>query len=105
MMIPTCATAVGLSITSRFVGPDLVLLAAATTASEAECPACHTRSSHVHSYYLHTVADLPAHGRRVVWRVTARRFRCRNVGCPRAVFCERLPAIRPHARATDPLVC
>jgi transposase len=32
-----------------------------------------------------------------------RRFRCRTPSCPRAVFCERLPAIRLHARATDSL--
>ena len=39
----------------------------------------------------------------MVWRITARRFRCRTAGCSRTVFCERLPSIRPHARATEPL--
>lgn len=43
-------------------------------------------------------------GRRVVLRVTARRFFCRSPGCARAVFCERLPALaHPRARATDRL--
>jgi transposase len=93
----------GLSITSRFVGADLIVLAAVTTPPDATCPVCRTPSAHVHSRYLRTVADLPSHGRRVVWRITARRFRCRHGGCPRTVFCERLPVIRPHARATDPL--
>lgn len=104
MPAPLCFVPVGLSVTARFVGTELVLIAAVTTASDATCPVCRTPSTHVHSRYLRTVADLPAHGRRVVWRVTARRFRCRHGGCPRTVFCERLPEIRPHARATDHVV-
>jgi hypothetical protein len=85
-----------LRTTARFDGTDLIVIAAVTTAPDAACPVCHTHSSHVHSRYLRTVAGQSAHGRRVVWRVTARRFRCRNDGCSRTVFCERLPAIRPH---------
>lgn len=104
MTVHASVLPVGLSVTSRSVGTQLVLIAAATTAPDAACPVCHTRSSHVHSHYLRTVADLPSHGRRVVWRVTARRFRCRNGECSRTVFCERLPSIRPHARGTHPLV-
>lgn len=98
-----CVFPSGLRVTSRFVGPDLVVIAAVTTSPDAPCPACRTQSSHVHSRYLRTVADLPSHGRRVVWRITARRFRCRTAGCSRTVFCERLLSIRPHARATEPL--
>ena len=93
-----------MSVTARFVGTELVLIAAVTTASDAPCPGCRTPSAHVHRRYVRTVADLPAQGRRVVWRVTARRFRCRNGECSRTVFCERRPSIHPPARATDPLV-
>jgi transposase len=103
MMISPCVAPVGLTITSRYVGTELVLISAVTTAPDAVCPACRTPSAHVHSHYLRTVADLPVHGRRVGWRITVRRFRCRTAGCSRTVFCERLPTIRPHARATDPL--
>ena len=49
----------GLSITSRFVDTGLVVIAAVTTTPDAVCPACRVRSSHVHSRYLRTVADLP----------------------------------------------
>lgn len=104
MPAPSCFVPVGLSVTCRSVGTDLVVIAAVTTASDATCPVCRTPSTHVHSRYLRTVADRPSHGRRVVWRITARRFRCRNGGCPRSVFCERLPEVRPHARATESLV-
>lgn len=87
----------------RFAGTDLIVTAAVTTSPDAPCPACQTPSCHVHTRSLRTVADLPSHGRRVGWRITARRFRCRTPSCPRAVFRERLPAIRLHARATDAL--
>lgn len=99
MPAPSRFVPVGLSVTCQSVGTDLVLIAAVTTTPTAVCPVCHTHSSHVHSRSLRTVADLPALGR----RVTVRRFRCRTAGCPRAVFSERLPAIRPHARATESL--
>jgi transposase len=34
--------------------------------------------------------------------VTAHRYRCRNLECPRKIFCERLPHVaRAHARQTD----
>jgi transposase len=50
------------------------------------------------------VADLPWRGRRVVLRITVRRFRCRTAGCTRSIFCERFPAVlAPHARTTSRL--
>ena len=78
MSFSTTVAPVGLSITSRFAGSDLVVLAAVTTAPDAVCPACQARSSLVHSRYLRTVADLPSHGRRVVWRIAA----CTGRACP-----------------------
>jgi transposase len=68
-------------------------------------PACGAASDRVHSRYVRTAADLPWQGRRVVLRVTARRFRCPTPDCPRRVFCERLPrAFAAHARATGRLI-
>jgi zinc-finger of transposase IS204/IS1001/IS1096/IS1165/Transposase len=94
----------GLSITAVTITPTWIALAAAPTAGTACCPACGTSSDRVHSYYIRTVADLPWRGRRVVLRITVRRFRCRAVGCERSIFCERLPAVLvPHARTTDRL--
>jgi transposase len=94
----------GLVVTAITILPDLIAIAAATHASTANCPHCDRPSDRVHSHYVRTAADLPWQGRRVVLRVTVRRFRCLTVGCPRAIFCERLPAVlTPHARTTDRL--
>jgi transposase len=92
----------GLAVTSITLTPKLIAIAASATPSSAECPACGTQSDRIHSHYVRTVADLPWQGRRVVLRVTVRRFRCRAAGCERTVFCERLPAVlTAHARTTD----
>jgi len=94
----------GLSVTAVTVTPDLIGIAVTPSASTTACPVCGTPSGHVHSHYLRTVADLPWHGRRVVLRVTVRRFRCRNGGCVRTIFCERLPEVlSPHAQTTTRL--
>jgi transposase len=94
----------GLAISTVTLTPQLVGIAAASTSATAACPACGAASDRVHSRYVRTAADLPWQGRRVVLRVTARRFRCRTAGCPRRVFCERLPAVlAAHARATGRL--
>jgi transposase len=94
----------GLVVTSLAVTPGLIALAASTHAPMATCPHCGIPSDRVHSRYTRTAADLPWQGRRVVLRVTVRRFRCCTGGCDRVVFCERLPAILvPHARTTDRL--
>jgi len=42
-----------------------------------------------------TLADLPAHGRRVEMMVTARRFRCPHADCVRRIFAERLDGVTP----------
>src|SRR5262245_17823603 len=96
--------AAGLAVTAIVLTPDTVVVAAATTPSVVACPACGTPSDRVHSRYVRRAADLPWQGRRVVLRLTARRFRCRAAGCDRAVFCERLPAVlAAHARSTGRL--
>ena len=57
----------------------------------AACPGCGRRSRRVHSVYTRTVRELPWSGAPVTLRVCARRFVCRVPGCPRRIFCERLP--------------
>lgn len=94
----------GLVVSDWAVTADAVVVAARCGNSIAACPGCHAHSDRIHSRYVHTVADLPWHGRRVVLRITARRFRCRTVGCPRTIFCERLRAVlAAQARTTDRL--
>ena len=61
-------------------------------------------SQHVHSHYSRALSDLPWQGRPVTLRVQARRFRCRNVSCPRQTFAEGLADAAPRsARRTGRL--
>lgn len=94
----------GLAVTSVTITPEVIAIAAAAVAASAACPSCGAPSDRLHSRYTRTVADLPWQGRRVIFRLAVRKFRCRTGGCARAVFCERLPNVLPaHARATDRL--
>jgi transposase len=91
----------GLVVSSVAITPDLIAIAAQCERPAAPCPCCGALSHRVHSRYVRTIADLPWQGRRVVLRLTARRFRCSAARCPRAIFCERFPAaLAPHARTT-----
>ena len=60
---------------------------------DAACPDCGVFSGQVHSSYERTLMDLPAHGRRVLIRVTIRRFRCSEGACARKTFAEPLAGI------------
>ena len=94
----------GPAVSSVTVTPDLIGIADRCALSATSCQSCATLSERVHSRYVRTAADLPWHGRRVVLRLTARRFRCRTAGCDRAVFCEWPSGARaPHARTTGRL--
>jgi transposase len=90
----------GLSITAVTVTPTVIAFAATTITPMASCPCCAQPSARVHSRYTRTAADLSWQGRRVLLLITARRFRCVTAGCKRAIFCERLPTLATHARAT-----
>ena len=72
-------------------GPGALSVAAEGKRDDAQCPACGTLSSAVHSRYQRRPADLPAGGKIVRLRLTIRRFYCRRPGCPRRTFAERFP--------------
>ena len=81
--------------------PDRVTIITAPKLAQNACPLCGGLSGQIHSHYTRTLADLPWQGLAVAVQVRARRFRCANVGCPRRVFTERLPAVAPpRARRT-----
>src|ERR1051325_6655618 len=81
--------------------PSSLTLVVNTTRAEAACPRCHSPSTHVHSYYTRTVADLPWHGVAVQLHLRTRRFRCKNSLCTKRIFCERLPrVVAYYARKT-----
>jgi transposase len=91
------------AIRLHFIRPshNAITLVVKTTASQALCPCCQRRSSHVHSRYIRRVADLPWHGVAVKLELHTRRFRCRNNLCKSGIFCERLPSVvAQYARKT-----
>ncbi|HEX9035646.1 MAG TPA: ISL3 family transposase [Ktedonobacterales bacterium] len=74
----------------------------ATKATQARCPGCGAVSSHMHSRYVRSVADLPWQGIAFRLRLHVRRFFCDDSFCSRTPFAERLPGlVAPHARRTE----
>ncbi|WP_246684636.1 ISL3 family transposase [Mesorhizobium sp. B2-7-1] len=59
-------------------------------AVSATCPCCGTCSRRTQSRYIRQVADLPIAGRRVILRVTVRRFWCDAVLCRRRILLSAL---------------
>ena len=67
----------------------------------ARCPGCGTQSKSRHSFYSRALRDLSAQGATVVIDARLARWRCRNEGCDRRIFTERLPGLAaPFARQT-----
>jgi transposase len=90
------------SVQSVETETDKLRIVATSLDRAAACPLCVTRSTHIHSRYRRTLADLPSQGRRVVVSISARRFHCRVTDCRRQIFAERLEATvgAPFARRT-----
>src|SRR5215470_6675075 len=63
----------------------------ASTKPSSRCPLCLKPSSHIHSYYRRTLKDAPCVGRQLQFRLSVRKFLCRNPDCSRKVFAERIP--------------
>ncbi|MEU4864265.1 ISL3 family transposase [Kitasatospora aureofaciens] len=77
---------------------------AATTGDRAACPSCGTSSARVHSRYRRRLAHTAAGQRRVVIELQVRRFRCRELSCPRATFVEQAAGLTfRHGRRTQGL--
>ena len=73
-------------------------------ADQAACPACGWSSGRVHSRYGRRLADAAIGGRRVLIRLTVRRFFCGNPDCPVTTFAEQVEGLTSrYARRTPPL--
>jgi hypothetical protein len=59
----------------------------------------------MHSRYTHTLSDLPVASRRIVIRVSVRRFRCFGPKCRTKIFAKRLEPnlAAAYARRTERL--
>ncbi len=88
-----------ISIHDQGIMVDLLLSAATST-----CPNCGGQSSSIHGRYARTLRAEPCLGHTLTFDVTARKFACRTPGCPRRVFCERIPELaKSSARTTADL--
>jgi transposase len=85
-------------------GAEIVAIARSRSASSS-CPACGRVSARIHSRYERSLADLPAHGRKVRIKLQVRRFRCVGKDCRRKIFAERLAdtIAQPWARRSSRL--
>jgi transposase len=70
-----------------------ITLHVAVTASLACCPTCTQPSTHVHSHYRRTLADLPWATTPVQLQLRVRRFWCAPPHCARQTFTERVPQV------------
>src|SRR5262249_35883765 len=94
----------GLRVTDLSTESDAVTVHAEAFGPTAACPHCGEVSTRVHSRYTRCIADLPTQGRRLIYKLSARRFLCVRANCPRKAFCERVPKlVDAHARTTGPL--
>jgi len=95
----------GLIVERHEIGAEGLIVHARGAPPATVCPACRSPSSSVHSRYTRSLADFPAHGRRLTIKLTARRFRCRVATCDRKIFTERFApdTIAAHARRTSRL--
>ena len=73
-------------------------------ASSAVCPGCGMASHSRHSRYWRQLSDLPMQGISVTINLQLGRWRCRNSGCVRQIFTERVANVLiPYARQTNRL--
>jgi transposase len=82
----------------------LVLVLARARAEAAACPACGAVSARVHGRYARRLADAAVGGRRVVIRLTVRRFLCPVPGCKRTTFAEQVPGLTIRYARKTPLL-
>jgi transposase len=69
--------------------------------NSAVCPGCQSISRSRHSRYWRSLKDLPVQGTQVMLRLHLGRWRCRNAGCQRRIFTERLPKVcAPYTQQT-----
>ncbi len=94
----------GVVVEGVVAAAGLLLALARVKACEAACPACGAVSGRVHSRYARRLADAAVGGRRVVIRLTVRRFFCPFPDFKRGTFAEQVPGLTArYGRKTAPL--
>jgi hypothetical protein len=74
-------------------------VARASGGDGAACSGCGSLSRSRKARCHRRLQDLPMQGSSIALSLELSRWRCRNLGCPRESFVERLPGVAtPHAR-------
>jgi transposase len=94
----------GVVVEGVVAAAGLLLVLARTKADEVACPGCGTVSGRVHSRYARRLADSAIGGRRVVIRLTVRRFFCGCAVCKRRTFAEQVPGLTARYARKTPLL-
>jgi transposase len=94
----------GVIVEGVVAAAGLVLVLARARAEAAPCPACGAASARVHGRYARRLADAAVGGRRVVIRLTVRRFSCPVPGCKRKTFAEQVPGLTSRYARKTPLL-
>jgi transposase len=79
---------------------DQGCLMEAVAGDHAVCPDCGVLSTARHSSYWRNWKDLPVQGQPVQLRLQVSRWRCRNRGCERRIFCPRWESVS-HKQARE----
>jgi transposase len=83
----------GVVVEGVVAATGLLLVLARASTEAAPCPVCGAVSARVHSRYSRRLADAAIGGRRVVIRLTVRRFFCACGSCKRRTFAEQVPGL------------
>lgn len=88
----------------RVVGREQIVMVLRPSRDQSACPACHQRSSRIHSWYRRDLKDLPWKGIKVRIELRARRFFCDADDCAQRIFTEQLSKTASrYARRTSRL--
>lgn len=73
------------------------------TNKSADCPCCGKKSNSIHSRYIRTIKDLPIQENKVILKIQAKVFFCKNSKCSTTTFAEHFDFIEEHSRMTTRL--
>jgi transposase len=75
------------------ITPQAVQVGLVSETTTCPCPSCGQCSRRVHSHYVRTLQDLPAHGRVIQLCIALRRFFCDFRDCSQQTFAEQAPEL------------
>lgn len=72
----------------EYINENLVITVTRTNKSDI-CPCCGKKSNNIHSRYFRTIKDLPIQDNKVILKIKAKVFFCKNPKCAINTFAEQ----------------